>query len=71
MSLFMPHKLVCIDSTKETAHFLDVALLVLLKDGRNVFLPKPISFLDNPSTCEGVDGEAICFKTCICFCQQV
>ena len=73
MGPLRPHELICIDSPKETAHFLEVAWWFLFKDGKNAFLPwletnwgqpisKPVSFLDGPLTLEGVDREAICFK---------
>ncbi len=73
MGLLRPHEPVCIDSIKETLHFLEVALWFLLKVGRNMFfqwletnwrqpVTKPIGFLDSPLTLERVYGEDICFK---------
>ncbi len=73
MGPLRPHELICVNSPKETAHFLEVAWWFLFKDGRNVFLPwleadwgqaisKPISFLYSPLTLEGVDCETICFE---------
>ncbi len=73
MCPFRPHKPVCVNRTKEIAHFLHVASLIVFKDGRNGFLPwldvswckpisKPIGFLDSPFTPERVNSEAISLK---------
>ncbi len=69
----MRHELECVDSTKDTMHFIHISGWFLLKVGRNAFLPrlesiwcqpvsKPIGFLDGPWTFERVKGEAVCFK---------
>ncbi len=50
MCLLRPHELVCVDSTKETAHFIDVAWWFLLQNGRNSFLQRPFPVAVNIQT---------------------
>ncbi len=44
------HTVLCVDSTKETTHFLDVASWFLLKDGRNTFFHclRPVGINQHP-----------------------